>query len=86
MPEESQVDVICLVLAIGEKCGKPAEYPDPDPVIRKMNKGLKLGDLSVYDKVIIEPQALHPWGLRRSPYNKYEYFVHEDLIEGYVKT
>lgn len=72
--EKTQSDTnVCLVLAVGDGCGKYHELTDAD-----MQIGLQSQiELIVQpgDKILAPDD--HGWGIKRSPYGKDEYFIHE---------
>ena len=76
---------VCLVLAVGDKCGqKKKKYGQ-----REREMGMMKWNAHVckpMDKIILPDD--HPWGVLESPYSgnhNIERWVHEDIIKGVVK-
>jgi hypothetical protein len=63
------------VIAIGDKVGKPLDWPKALLEHRKQPRTLsadfKIGDLVMVDR------HLEDWQIQHSPYCEYEFFIHE---------
>jgi co-chaperonin GroES (HSP10) len=90
IPEKSRTDhtegsaTICLVLAIGDKCGKPIELTreqeercEREPEYKYMMDAPVL-DVKVGDKILC-PDTNAFGGILNSPYDKNEFFVRDSL-------
>lgn len=71
-----------VVLAMGDGCGVKHKLSADERKLPEMTDSIFWGDRQPMFKVMC-PDS-HPWGIRRSCYDKNEYFVHECVVFGVV--
>lgn len=91
IPEKTRKQTgVCLVLAVGEGCGKWHELTDADEALNSTLDPLfhvvecTAGDVAVGDKVFFPDEDLYGGqrGINRMPYGDDEYLIHECLAIG----
>lgn len=83
IPKKSQDDTnFVLILAVGDGCGKIHELSKEDERKPEMSRSVPL-DLKPTDKVFAPDD--HEWGIRLSPYNNDDFFIHECILIGKLK-
>jgi len=73
--------VVSLVLAVSNDCGKWHKLTKEQKA-RGEEAGINM-TIKPHDK-IITPDS-HPWGIKRSPYGRDEFFIREDIVKAIVQ-
>ncbi len=76
IPEASTEDTNCVtILAIGEKCGETQKLTKQEKNLKDMCAGMSIDGIGIGDTLMCPED--HPWGIMRSPWVPFEYFIHE---------